>query len=252
MPTLHLLLIDAGNTRVKWATASAPGKSMLHGDVPTRKVTAASLQKLARKFPEHRAVLSSVVPKLTTMFRRAFAGRLYIVTGGSPNLPLPFAYPQPAELGADRIAAAAAAHAEGSWPAIIVSCGTAVAVTVIDAQGRLCGGAIAPGLHAQLAALVGATAQLPSVSLRHPKRLPAQSTEEAIRAGVLLNFRGGVKEIVTRLAESLPGKARPHILLTGGDASALAGVFGPRAVVRPLLVAEGLRIIGARVFAPIP
>ena len=54
------------------------------------------------------------------------------------------------------------------------------------------------------------------------------------------------------LAESLPGKTKPHILLTGGDVDALKGVFGPRAVVRPLLVAEGLRIIGARVFAPIP
>jgi type III pantothenate kinase len=219
-----------------------------HGDVSAREVTADSLQKLARKFPRHRAVLSCVVPRLTTMFRRAFAGRLYVVTGASPKLPLPFAYPRPAELGADRIAAAAAAHAEGSWPAIIVSCGTAVAVTVIDAHG----GAIAPGLQAQLTALIGVTAQLPTVSLRQPKPLPAQSTEEAIRAGVLLNFRGGVKEIVTRLAEALPGKTRPHILLTGGDAAVLAGVFGRRAVVRPLLVAEGLRIIGARVFAPIP
>src|ERR1700734_3246916 len=112
MATLHLLLIDAGNTRVKWATAAARGKSMLHGDVPVGDVTAASLQKLARKFPGHRAVLACVVPKLTAMFQCAFAGRLYTVTGGSPNLPLPFAYPRPAELGADRIAAAAAAHAE--------------------------------------------------------------------------------------------------------------------------------------------
>lgn len=252
MASLHLLLIDAGNTRVKWATASGHGKIVARGNIPARDMTAALLQKLARKYPTHRAVLASVVPKLTMLFRRAFAGRLYIVTGASPKLPLPFTYPRPVELGADRIAAGAAAHAEGKWPAIIVSCGTAVAVTVIDAQGRLCGGAIAPGLYAQLAALVGATAQLPAVSLRPPKRLPAQSTEEAIRAGVLLNFRGGVKEIVTRLAESLPGKARPHILLTGGDVDALKGVFGSRAVVRPLLVAEGLRIIGARVFASPP
>jgi type III pantothenate kinase len=190
-----------------------------------------------------------VVPKWVPLFRRAFAGRLYIVTGASQKLPLTFAYPRPAELGADRIAAAVAAQADGKWPAIIVSCGTAVAVTVLDAQGRLCGGAIAPGLQAQLDALLGATAQLPATSLRLPKRLPARSTREAIRAGVLLNFRGGVKEIVTRLSEALPIKTKPYILLTGGDADALAGVFGPRAVVRPLLVAEGLRIIGASVFA---
>jgi len=195
-------------------------------------------------------VLAAVVPKWVPVFQEIFAGRIHVVTGTSPTLRLRFLYPQPAELGADRLAAAVVAQVEGEWPAIVVSCGTASAFTVLNVRGELCGGAIAPGLQAQLTALLGATAQLPATELRRPRRLPAQSTEEAIRAGVLLNFQGGVREIVTRLSESLRGKTRPRLLLTGGDASHLKGLWEPETKVRPLLVLEGLRIIGTRVFAP--
>jgi type III pantothenate kinase len=252
MATPQFLLLDAGNTRLKWATASVLGKIAPGGEMPAQDVTAAAVEKLARRFPRHRTVLACVVPKYIPLFRRAFADRLHVVTGAARSPLLPFAYPRPAELGADRIAAAVAAHADKKWPVIIVSCGTAVAVTVLDVRGRLCGGAIAPGLQTQLAALIGATAQLPATSIRMPKHLPARSTRDAIRAGVLLNFQGGVKEIVTRLAASLPGKTTPRILLTGGDAHVLKGVFGARVEVRPLLVAEGLRIIGERIFASPP
>ena len=249
MGTLSLLLIDAGSTRLKWATVRGREAIRPGGELPTGRATAAAIRKLARRYPTHRAVLACVVPKLTPLFRRAFAGRVHGVSGTSEALPFSFAYPKPAELGADRLAAAVAAHAEGKWPVIVVSCGTAVAFTVLDDKGRLCGGAIAPGLQTQLAALLGATAQLPATSLQLPFRLPARSTQEAIRAGVVLNFRGGVKEIVARLTEALPGGRKPRLLLTGGDVGTLGGVLGARAEVRPLLVVEGLRIIGARVFA---
>jgi type III pantothenate kinase len=249
-----LLLIDAGSTRLKWAAVSRAGKIRPGGAMALREITAASIAKLARQFPGHRTILACVVPRLIPFFRAAFGQHVYVVTGRSPALQLPFDYPRPAELGADRLAAAVAAREDGIWPAIVVSCGTAVACTVLDEQGRLCGGAISPGLDAQLAALLGATAQLPATSLRAAQSLPARSTREAIRAGLLLGYQGGVKEIVSRLAESLSGTRAPRILLTGGDAARLGGIFGKTAAaeVRPLLVMEGLRIIGARLFMSRP
>jgi type III pantothenate kinase len=243
-----LLLIDAGNTRLKWATAAPDKKIRSRGDAPTAGVTAARIKALAREFPEHRAVLACVVPRLLPFFRRAFGKRLFILTGSSPALPISFIYPNPAELGADRLAAAIAAQAEGRWPVIIVSCGTASAFTVLDGRGRLCGGVIAPGLQTQLTALLGAAAQLPATPLRPPRRLPARSTREAIRAGILLSFQGGVREIVARLRQSLPARPAPKLLLTGGDARHLRTVFGSGAELRPLLVFEGLRIMGSRIF----
>jgi type III pantothenate kinase len=175
-----------------------------------------------------------------------------VVDGKSPALGLPFDYPKPAELGADRLAAAVAVHAEGAWPAIIVAAGTATAFTVLDARGRLCGGAISAGLEAQLAALLGATAKLPAVSLHPPKRALGRSTQEAIRSGLIHSFRGGVKEMVRQLAAGLGGARRPVVLLTGGNAPQLKGALDGPVQMRPLLVFEGLRIIGARLESSTP
>ena len=203
----ELLLVDLGNTRVKWATAS--GSLRIAGDASTASISAAWIGALARKWPRHCLVLASVVPRWNATFRRAFRGRVTIVSGRLGLLQRHFAYPKPAELGADRIAAAVAAQAQGWFPAIIVACGTATAFTVLDAKGRLCGGAIAPGPQAQLDALIGATAQLPATPLRRSRSPLAKSTREAIRAGVLLSFQGGVKETVRRLSESLPRGMKP-------------------------------------------
>ena len=243
-----LLLIDAGNTRTKWAIAEPHEKIRVGGELPTKNVTPARLEKLAARFPAHRVMLACVVPAALREFQRAFGPRLHVLTGTTHGVPLSPAYPNPKELGADRVAAALAANADRAWPAIIVSCGTAMAVTVLDARGRLCGGVIAPGLQSQLDALLGATALLPATSLRPPRRLPATSTKDAIRAGVLLSYQGAAREIVGRLQGSPPAKSGPRILLTGGDAGHLVAVFGRSAQVRPLLVFEGLRIMGERLF----
>jgi type III pantothenate kinase len=192
------------------------------------------------------------VPKLVPVFRRAFSQRITVVTGDSRALELSFDYPRPVEIGADRLAAAVAAHAGGCYPAIIVACGTATAFTVLDAKGRFCGGVIAPGLQTQLAALLGATAQLPATTLQVPRSALAKSTQDAIRAGVMLNFRGGVKEIIHELSKALPSRRKPHVLLTGGNTRYLAGNLDLPVKLRPLLVLEGLLIIGSRLIAPTP
>jgi type III pantothenate kinase len=247
MAAPSLLLVDAGNTRLKWATASPGGALRPRGELPSQEAGLRSIQKLARQFAHHRVITACVVPRLVPLFRRAFGQHAYFVTGQSPALGLSFDYPRPGELGADRLAAAVAVQADGAHPAIIVSCGTAVAFTVLDPEGRFCGGAIAAGLETQIHALSAATAQLPRVRLSRSGCLPARSTREAIRAGALFNFQGGAKEIVARLDAALPGKRRPRLFLTGGHASYLQGVFAG-AELRPLLVLEGLRIIGARLF----
>lgn len=246
---MNLLLVDLGNTRVKWATARAGAAICVADERATSKISAAWIGSLARTYAREHLVLASVVPKWNAAFTRAFRGRLTVVSGGLRALKPLFAYPKPAELGADRIAAAAAARAEGLFPAIIVACGTATAFTVLDAKGRLCGGAIAPGLRAQLDALVGATAQLPSTTLTPPRRALAKSTGDAIRAGVMLGYVGGVKEIISRLGESLQPAAKPHLILTGGNARHLVDELEMPYKLRPLLVLEGLRIIGQRLIA---
>ncbi|HEX4141719.1 MAG TPA: type III pantothenate kinase [Candidatus Methylacidiphilales bacterium] len=244
------LLVDAGNTRVKWTRCDldAPASVQLNvkGEKATADVTPHFIRKMRKDFAGHYLVLSSVVPKLTADFSLTFKRGFHVLNGGSPHLGFAFDYPKPAEIGADRLAGAAAIHASGKWPAIIVSCGTATAFSVLDARGRFCGGAIAPGLQTQLAALLGATAQLPEVALKPPKSALAKSTPEAIRAGVAFNFAGGAREIIRQLTATLPGWKKPKLFLTGGNAPFLANSLGLAHTLRPLLVFEGLRIIGTR------
>ena len=247
-PAPEYLLVDTGNTRLKWATAQHSSPIRVSGEIGTAKANSTWIHALARKFPQQQVVLASVVPQVIPLFRRAFAKRMEIVSGTAPGLGLKFDYPKPAELGADRLAAAVAAHEAGKWPAIIISCGTATAFTVIDAKGRMCGGVIAPGLQTQLAALLGATAQLPDTVLKQPRSALAKSTQDAIRAGVILNFQGGVKEIIRQLGAALPARKKPAIILTGGNAHYLTGALDLPHTLRPLLVFEGLRIIGNRVW----
>ena len=124
--------IMPGCTRLKWAVAGPTWPKRIAGDIATAKASAQWIAALARKYPRHQTVLASVVPKLLPAFRRAFAGRLFEVNAAMPHersgWELRFAYPKPAELGADRIAAAVAAHAWNYYPAIIVACGRSGAV----------------------------------------------------------------------------------------------------------------------------
>jgi type III pantothenate kinase len=251
------LLIDIGNSRTKWATAPIPGRGLgtTHsrtpvqpmGEMATSEVGVKSVLALREEFQGYFLVFSSVVPAITPLFLRYFKRGVHCVEAGSSPLGFQFDYPNPSELGADRLAAAVAIAAEESRPAIIIACGTATALSVLDAKGKFCGGMIAPGLHAQLTALIQQTSQLPEVSLKMPRSVLARSTTEAIRAGVMVNFQGGVKEMIARLCDAFPGE-RATIVLTGGDAELAAKSLPMPHTVRPLLVLEGLRIIGHRIW----
>jgi pantothenate kinase type III len=55
-----------------------------------------------------------------------------------------------------------------------------------------------------------------------------------------------VKEIIHQLSDALPGRRKPHIILTGGNARYLTDSLDLPHTLRPLLVFEGLHMIGVR------
>ena len=213
-----LLLVDVGNTRLKWADVTPCGAIRLCGHALTAQVTPQWIAAWAKKQAKRRVIIASVVPEITRLLRRHLKQAVF-VNGTMRGLPLAFHYPRPAELGADRLAAAIGAQVRG--PVIVVSCGTATAFSVLDKQGRFCGGVIAPGAEVQLRALIGTTAQLPVTALRPTDRALGRSTRSAMRACILLQFQGGVREIIQRLRREI-GSAAP-VIITGGQALACAG-----------------------------
>ena len=196
-----LLLVDAGNTRIKWAVAddgAAPGVWRAQGAVAHAQMTA--LASTWRPHGVTRAIVANV------------AGPALGDALGSMLAPVPvtwFAavaeldgmrngYRNPAQLGCDRFAAALGARALAPHQALVVAtCGTATTIDAITADGRYLGGMILPGLGLMAASLARNTAQLPEVA---PGRaLPAgfaDNTDDAILSGCLTAQAGAIERAV--------------------------------------------------------
>ena len=101
-------------------------------------------------------------------------------------------------LGADILAADAAAAEEYPLPAIIFDMGTATTATVVDKDRRYLGGAILAGVKLGISALFSGTAQLPSVSVEAPPKAicdTAQRVHDGI--GYTVEQRPALREFLT-------------------------------------------------------
>ena len=247
MATADFLLLDLGNTTAKLRLATADRLLGRTRRLPTAGLTptegAHALESILTGWHYSQTVLSSVVPAAASVVMAALPDALAI-HGGLPTGVDLRGYPGAKTLGADRLANMAGALARhGPGPLIVVDFGTAATFNALDANGRFLGGVIAPGLAAMTTYLPARTAQLPPIRLTGP--FPAaigRHTQAALRAGVLLGYRGLVREIVDALRAELGGTAR--LVATGGDARFLAehGLAAFDAV-DPDLTLHGLRVI---------
>lgn len=242
------LLIDNSNTRTKFALGDGTHLTDWRGMIPTAEVCAESLAALLEDVEYSAVIVCSVVPTKAQVLREFFEARcpLHFLGPQSP-LGMGIDYPQPAQIGADRLANAAGVLSRHGAPAIIIDFGTAVTFDVISDQPAYCGGVIAPGLGAMSAYLPGKTALLPVIELKEPASAIGKSTEHAMQAGAVFGYRGLVKEIITRIRMELSGA--PKIIATGGDAALIARGVCEIDAVDPDITLDGLRQVAARVFA---
>jgi type III pantothenate kinase len=241
------LLIDNSNTRTKLALGNADGLLPWRAVLPTAEISPASLEDLLRDVAFDAAIICSVVPAKAAVLKSHFAGKspLHFLDAQSP-LGMAIDYPQPAQIGADRLANAAGVLSRHGAPAIIIDFGTAVTFDVISAEPAYCGGVIAPGLGAMSGYLSQKTALLPVIELAEPASAIGKSTVHAMQVGAVFGYRGLVKEILARICEELPGN--PRIVATGGDAALIAQGVPQIVAVDPDLTLDGLRQVAGRVF----
>ncbi|APA70255.1 type III pantothenate kinase [Janthinobacterium sp. 1_2014MBL_MicDiv] len=242
-----LLLIDAGNTRIKWAL-SAPA-STAGAWLASGAVAHAQLDTLAAAWAS--LDISGVL--LSNVAGTAIGARL---RAQLPALPPPaiatFAslprlaglrndYRDPAQLGCDRFAAAIGAHALAPGQAVIVAnCGTATTIDAITADGVFLGGMILPGLGLMASSLARNTAQLPQIAGDSP--LPAgfaDNTDDAILSGCLAAQAGAIERAVRMHGASA-------CLLSGGAASRIAPAL---TLPVPLQLVDNIVMIGLQAAA---
>ena len=215
-----LLLIDAGNTRIKWALASpgsAPGEWIASG-----AVNHDGLNHLPASWQGHaisRAVVANVAgSKLRDQLQLMIPATVIDWFVSRPHLDgMRNRYRNPAQLGSDRFAAALGARALLPGQALVVAtCGTATTIDAVSADGVFMGGMILPGLGLMAASLATNTAQLPRIDSSRP--LPAgfaDNTADAILSGCLAAQAGAIER-----ACAMHGGA--HCVISGGAAPLIA------------------------------
>ena len=248
-----LLAVDIGNTNItmgvfdddalaaKWRIATDASRLadeyalMVNQLLPYRGLSPAEVSAVA---------VCSVVPPLTPTFVelcRANFGVEPLVVGAGTRTGIRILYDNPRDVGADRIAdAAAALHLYGG-PAIVVDMGTATVFDAISKRGEYLGGAIAPGLSVASDALFHSTSMLRRVDLAMPPQAIGKNTVHAIQSGLVLGSAEMVRGMVARFDKELGGGSK--VIGTGGLAGLVERVANIFDVVNEDLTLAGLKLI---------
>lgn len=152
------------------------------------------------------------------------------------------AYAKPSELGSDRWCAMIAAYHAADSDVVVIDCGTAITIDIVNKSGQHLGGYILPGLKMMKKSLDIHTAQIPENKSRLENNMftPANTTTGCVDAGVHL---AAVKFIEAVIEQQLKRTSHLQCVLTGGDASSIAENSALEYVIMPDLVLRGLAYI---------
>jgi type III pantothenate kinase len=242
LPTF--LLVNLNNTSTKLALADSE-KLLVKKVLPTKVLSAQAVKRAIRSWHFGHALVGSVVPKKTIVFRNLLGARMKEVTSDL-DLGIGIDFSDPRSIGADRLANAVGVTTRYGSPAIVVDFGTAVTFDIISSKGVYEGGVIAPGLGVMVDYLYQRTALLPKIDLEEPISIIGKSTKNAMLAGAVYGYRGLVRQIVTEIVAKLDGKVR--IIATGSYADLIAAKLPELQIVDLELTLEGLRFIALRNF----
>lgn len=231
-----ILLIDAGNSRIKWGIYEA-GQWQEKSAVPTADM--ASLEGHWRDLRPDCVLVSNVTGEnFAGLLERIFAPRASLVclvpeveAHGMRNH-----YSPPASLGADRYAALIAAQRHGLGNVIVASLGTALTVDALTAEGDFLGGLILPGYRTMLHSIEQSTHGV-RTGLGQREVFPT-STKDAVESGILAALVGAI-EAQRKYLEIRAGAA-VTVLLTGGDANLIRPLLQEPMRVAEDMVLEGL------------
>ncbi len=190
------------------------------------------------------SIISSVVPNLNITFRkliRKYYNVKPLMVTDSLKMNIKIKFPNPAEIGADRIVNAAAAVSIYKPPLIVLDFGTATTFCYIDKDKNYYGGLILPGVSLMLETLHHRTAKLPEVEIRKPLHLIGKNTVESIQSGIYHQTIGAVNYIIRQMQKEYDSKSK--IILTGGMSALFAEDIRPKPITAPDLTLMGLNII---------
>lgn len=251
------LLIDAGNSRIKWSLVSAAnetlnGGAFEHVDVETVLADITDWSSLPK--PAEAWISNVAGPRVGERIATLLDARWpriprTIVRARAQQSGVTNRYTEPAALGSDRWCGMIGAHA--AYPGenlLIATVGTATTLEALLADGTFTGGLIAPGWMLMMQSLGTHTAQLPTLPPDTARRaigsssgIFATDTRTALSSGCLLAQAGLIERAWQDLRAQWNNDVR--LILSGGGAGEVAGALKVPHTRHDSLVLAGLALI---------
>lgn len=191
------------------------------------------------------AIISSVVPELTSSIQRAVKKITHcepIILASGLKTGLKIAVGNPKEVGADLVAGAVGAIDAYELPCLVMDLGTATKITVIDEGGVFLGCTIAAGVRISLEALSQRTSQLPAIAFSAPPHVIGTNTPDCIKSGTVIGTAAMLDGMAERLEKEL-GKKVKTVVATGGYAREIVKCCYHPIVYDENLLLKGLLVI---------
>ncbi|MDC9720289.1 MAG: type III pantothenate kinase [Gammaproteobacteria bacterium] len=231
---MNVLLVDVGNTRLKWRLQDG-GQVLRSGAMPLADL---SSSQLARHLPAevNHVYWASVASQDSGRCLEAWAKDRHCpcqqVTTQAHWSGLFNGYERPEQLGVDRWLAMVAARRRTNNAVCVVDCGSAITFDYVSAEGRHEGGYIIPGSQLMVQALLSDAAQIEFMQQSTDHHHPGTTTAQAVLAGCgKMAIQGACDLVIEAQAQGY------EILLCGGDGLAIANKLG-------LVYIEGLVLDG--------
>lgn len=236
------LLVDIGNTSIKWATWNgarlADGGSAKHyGALPIDLLAVWDALEQVDRVIVARVGPQSVLNAVADIAAARWQCGVTRVETSAEAHGVRIAYTEPTRLGVDRFLALIGAHANQTGPKLIVDAGTAITFDLLLADGDHLGGLILPGI-ALLRDSVLAGTQIPRYEPAEADQAWATDTAEAVAAASIQAPAALAERLYQRLSEHTD--QTPRLIITGGDAERLLPAMHLTARHEPQLVLTGL------------
>ena len=242
-----MLLVDAGNTAIKWGLYEA-GEFVSEGRFVHRGSNIA--EQLTRYWTSLQqpvdVCIANVAGEALSDALSAWTRQQWSLTPrvartkdegcGETN-----AYPVAADLGVDRWAALIGAHHHTRGAACIVDCGTAITIDMLAADGHHQGGLILPGIELLKQVIREDTAGVRPSEEVQTATLFANSTSAGVHAGAVYMAVAAIDRIINDFATTQAQDI--EVVITGGDAGTMLPLLARSAHHDPALVLKGLAIL---------
>jgi type III pantothenate kinase len=238
-----ILEMDCGNTRIKWRLRE--GNEIIKRGAIIRDADLKEIGDCLEPYVSQisKVQVASVLGERVKLQIQAWVKKIF-------NLDAVFAQPQPEKagvqngydepqcLGVDRWLAIIAAFNYCHSACVVISCGTAVTVDLVDSEGKHAGGYIVPGWQTAMSSLNQGTELIRLKELGDGSLQPGRYTQAAVHNGLMASFLGLIHNAIDQL-KAQTKQDSVTILMTGGDAGRLKAYF-PDSILCEELILDGL------------